>query len=320
VIPSRGNVDVVPQRAGCLPAGGGDRGGGHLRVCINEWGQSSLHYRWRARKRHAVVSDMASMLDSLAASFDQELRDKERDLNQAHALLGNIQAEILESQACGRSAQRCKRRARRGEAGLACDGNRSHVKIGQALPLGGEVGEGREERERVVRDMANGQLAVVPGLTVYPRNDPEDSNGVGEREKASARAPSQRYRRLVSLHANLPHDPEGVRQECEVLREDLARHRKRRKEVFDGFVRFQADAGTGGRMNDYRRLIAAGVASAPSEVDGALGMLLECVGLFCSYVDVLNCVVLSHSRSEEPSSSSGCVEQCGATVTFCAVG
>ena len=30
-----------------------------------------------------AIMDMASMLDSLAALFDQELRDKERDLNQA---------------------------------------------------------------------------------------------------------------------------------------------------------------------------------------------------------------------------------------------
>ena len=37
-----------------------------------------------------AIMDMASMLNSLAASFDQELRDKERDLNQAHALLSNI--------------------------------------------------------------------------------------------------------------------------------------------------------------------------------------------------------------------------------------
>ena len=41
---------------------------------------------------------MATMFGSLAASFDQELKDKERDMTQAHALLGNIQSEILESQ------------------------------------------------------------------------------------------------------------------------------------------------------------------------------------------------------------------------------
>ena len=57
---------------------------------------------------HAIM-DMASMLDSLAASFDQELRDKERDLNQAHALLSNIQAQILDSQrAIGQLKVQCQ--------------------------------------------------------------------------------------------------------------------------------------------------------------------------------------------------------------------
>jgi len=56
-----------------------------------------------------TVTDMASMLDSLAASFDQELRDKEQDLNQAHALLSNIQAEILDSQqAVGQLKVQCQ--------------------------------------------------------------------------------------------------------------------------------------------------------------------------------------------------------------------
>ena len=58
-----------------------------------------LHHSVAAQKASTrCVNDMASMLDSLAASFDQELREKERDTNQAHALLANIQAEILESQ------------------------------------------------------------------------------------------------------------------------------------------------------------------------------------------------------------------------------
>ena len=56
-----------------------------------------------------AIMDMASMLDSLAASFNQELRDKEQDLNQAHALLSNIQAQILDSQrAVGQLKVQCQ--------------------------------------------------------------------------------------------------------------------------------------------------------------------------------------------------------------------
>ncbi|KIO16552.1 hypothetical protein M407DRAFT_33805 [Tulasnella calospora MUT 4182] len=41
---------------------------------------------------------MAALLDNLAASFDQQLAYKDRDLVQAQALLANIQAEIIETQ------------------------------------------------------------------------------------------------------------------------------------------------------------------------------------------------------------------------------
>src|SRR6202042_2177401 len=58
-----------------------------------------LHHSVTGQKASTrCVNDMTTLLDSLAASFDQELKDKERDMNQAHALLSNIQAEILESQ------------------------------------------------------------------------------------------------------------------------------------------------------------------------------------------------------------------------------
>jgi hypothetical protein len=41
-------------------------------------------------------------------------------------------------------------------------------------------------------------------------------------------------------------------------------------------VSFQAEAGTSGRMGEYRRLIGAGCGGVPpSEVDHVLGMLLE---------------------------------------------
>ena len=43
------------------------------------------------------VNDMAALLEALAASFDQELKEKERDQAQAHSLLGSIQTEILDN-------------------------------------------------------------------------------------------------------------------------------------------------------------------------------------------------------------------------------
>jgi len=45
--------------------------------------------------------------------------------------------------------------------------------------------------------------------------------------------------------------------------------------MFDEFVAFQTEAGTSGRMGEYRRLIASGGSFRPSEVDQVLGVLLE---------------------------------------------
>ena len=58
-----------------------------------------LHHSTIAQRASGkATSDMVNLLDSLLASFGNELIDKERGLNQAHALLGNIQTEIGESQ------------------------------------------------------------------------------------------------------------------------------------------------------------------------------------------------------------------------------
>jgi transcription factor MBP1 len=104
-----------------------------------------------------AITDMASMLDSLAASFDQELRDKERDLNQAHALLSNIQAEILESQ---RSVAQLKVKCQGlddGRATLQEMGAELGAKMGKRYRLGWEKWvKNEEEREQAVRNAAGG--------------------------------------------------------------------------------------------------------------------------------------------------------------------
>jgi hypothetical protein len=81
---------------------------------------------------------------------------------------------------------------------------------------------------------------------------------------------------LVSLYSGIPTDPAQLRQECEVLREEITQHKKRRKIMFGELVAFQAEAGTSGQMGAYRRLIGAGCGGIPpTEVDAVLGMLLE---------------------------------------------
>ncbi|KAI0676811.1 apses-domain-containing protein [Trametes maxima] len=211
----------------------------------------SLHYSVTGQKvATRCVSDVTMMLDSLAASFDQELKEKDRDLTQASALLSNIQTEILESQ---RTVGHLKAQAQglpATQQAVSQLEDELRGKMGKRFRLGWEKWvKDEEERERAVRDAAGGQLISVNG---EPVSD------------------------LLALYADVPADPEEVRKECERLREELAGHRTRRKEMFDKLVKFQAEAGTGGRMTEYRRLISAGCGGIPpEEVDGVVGMLLE---------------------------------------------
>ncbi|THH08183.1 hypothetical protein EW146_g9077 [Bondarzewia mesenterica] len=261
-----------------------------------------LHYSVAGQKASTrCITDMASMLDSLAASFDQELRDKERDLNQAHALLGNIQAEILESQRAVGQLKVQSQGLQDTKQALKEMEREFIVKMGKRYRLGWEKWvKDEEEREKAIREAANGELAVVPSIQLYPEEDEAmvEEEGVEDQEnvKGKRKAPAQEdVTDLLELYANIPADPETLRHACEALRVDLAKHRKRRKEVFEEYVAFQAEAGTSGKMNEYRRLIAAGCGGIPpAEVDGVLAMLLESL------------------ESEEPSSSS--VAWSGATT------
>ncbi|EJF63008.1 apses-domain-containing protein [Dichomitus squalens LYAD-421 SS1] len=218
---------------------------------LTQGDRPSLHYSITGQKAATrCVGDITMMLDSLAAAFDQELKEKDRDLTQANALFTNIQSEILESQ---RTVSHLKTQAQGLPAAQQTvkqlEGE-LRGKMGKRFRLGWEKWiKDEEDRERAIREAAGGQLKSTSG---EPVSD------------------------LLALHANIPTDPEELRKECERLREELTGHRARRKGMFDQLVKFQAEAGTGGRMAEYRRLISAGCGGIPpEEVDGVVGMLLE---------------------------------------------
>ncbi|EDR02284.1 uncharacterized protein LACBIDRAFT_191754 [Laccaria bicolor S238N-H82] len=228
-----------------------------------------LHHSIAGQKASTrCVNDIATMLDSLAASFDQELRDKERDMTQAQALLSNIQAEILESQravghlkAQAEGLSQAKQHLQDLENGLI-------DKMGRRYRLGWEKWvKGEEIREKIIRDGENGELSMTSTTAIYQVED--------ETEDISD---------LIALHADIPTDPDQLRQLCQSLREDVTQHRQRRKFMFEEMVTFQAEAGTSGRMSEYRRLIGAGCGGVPpSEVDQVLGMLLEVNNNVCVF-------------------------------------
>ncbi|KIK65642.1 hypothetical protein GYMLUDRAFT_70735 [Collybiopsis luxurians FD-317 M1] len=246
------------------------------------------------------VNDMTSMLDSLAASFDQELRDKERDTTQAHALLSNIQAEILESQRAVGHLRAQAETLPQAKQSLAALESELHLRMGQRYRLGREKWINDEEaRERAIREAAGGALVLTPASALIrveeEGNEPEytSSGVIGTGQEQATRGVKRKTTTqmedvadLVELHSDIPQDPEALQRACDSLRDEIGNHRKRRKQIFDELVSFQAEAGTSGKMTDYRRLIGAGCGGIPpSEVDSVLVMLLETL------------------ESEEPSSS-----------------
>ncbi|OCH93580.1 transcription factor [Obba rivulosa] len=210
-----------------------------------------LHYSTTGQKAATrCVNDATLMLDSLAASFDQELRDKERDMAQANALLTNIQQEILESQRAVTQLRAQAQTLPQTKQQLHSLEEELRSKMGKRYRLGWEKWvKDEEDREKALRDANGGELP--------PAADEDISD-------------------LHELQKDLPADPDKVREECERLRGELAVHKKRRTELFDELVKFQSEAGTSGRIADYRRLIAAGCGGLPPEdLDSMIYILYE---------------------------------------------
>ncbi|KIJ70466.1 hypothetical protein HYDPIDRAFT_105198 [Hydnomerulius pinastri MD-312] len=245
-----------------------------------------LHHSVAGQKASTrCVNDIASMLDSLAASFDRELQDKERDMNQAHALLQNIQQEILESH---RAVNQLKTQAEGLQLAKGLLGeleNQLLDKMGRRYRLGWEKWvKDEENREKSIRDAADGQLMITAATIPYRTDDDVEGEGTTESGKDKDKGKGKRkalpqeedITDLLALYADVPNDSEAIRTACESMKEELGHRHKRRKELFDELTAFQAEAGTGGRMAEYRRLIGAGCGGVPpSEVDHIIGMLLE---------------------------------------------
>lgn len=234
----------------------------------------TLHHSVTAQRASThCLNDMATLLDHLASSFDQELKDKERDMTQAHSLLGNIQSEILESQ---RIVGQLKTQAQGFNVAnekLQMLEDQLHSKMTKRCRLGYEKWlRDEEERERAFRDSSLGNsIPYVPGA--IDLNDISDGIAGQAKRKIST---DEDVSDLQALYADLPIDAEGIAIACQSLRGELEQHRKRRKETFTGFIKLQAEAGTSGKMNQYRRLIGACAGGiAQDEVDNVLDVLLE---------------------------------------------
>ncbi|KAG6329253.1 hypothetical protein ID866_9836 [Astraeus odoratus] len=231
--------------------------GGAPAIAMLNGERPPLHHSLAGQKASTkCVNDITNMLDSLAASFDRELQEKERDVTQAHALLQNIQQEILESH---RAVNQLKTRA---EGLQVAKGLLSELesqlleKMGRRYRLGWEKWvKDEESREKTIRDVADGELRITPATVPYRADDEMEVDTTSEpgkekgKGKRKAVPQEEDISDLLALHSNIPSDADVLRTTCEALREELGHHRKRRKELFDELTAFQAEAGTGGKMD-----------------------------------------------------------------------
>ncbi|KAG8895942.1 hypothetical protein FRB99_000255, partial [Tulasnella sp. 403] len=206
-----------------------------------------LHHSTAAQHATAkCTQDMAMLLDSLAASFDQELADKDRDLTQAHALLSNIQAEILESQ---RAVAALKTQAGALEAEQAQLVNLEgelKAKMGRRFRLGWEKWiKDEEAREKPWR--ANGGGATLP-LDASPF-DKFPAMGVSPERRTRATAGAalpEETQDLKELYAsvaqNVQAGPAEIDAVCEQLRQEVEGFRRRRRDAFEEYVKLSAEA------------------------------------------------------------------------------
>ncbi|KDN33829.1 hypothetical protein RSAG8_13085, partial [Rhizoctonia solani AG-8 WAC10335] len=217
-----------------------------------------LHYSKTAQRTTTkATAEAATLMASLAAAFDAELVSKERDLAQAHALLTNIQGEILESQRAVNVLKTQGQGLEEAERELKALEEELRVKMGTRYRLGWE----KWLRDEEARDKA--WKAEQAHSSSQPSN------------------PSSEHAPLPTLTIDLTElysPPKGtsIAEASDALRAEIGKLRTRRHELFDEFVQQQADSGTSGRMAEYRRLISAAAGGVPmQEVDSVVPMLLE---------------------------------------------
>ncbi|GAA98270.1 uncharacterized protein L969DRAFT_93127 [Mixia osmundae IAM 14324] len=191
------------------------------------------------RAANQAIPQSAELLGSLANSFDAELDEKDRDLNQAQSLLTNINHQVAESQA---EINQLKSEAsglddaKRLEASLS---DELQNKMGKRFRLGWERYVLQEEGRQKDSQIGTAQDADLDAI------------------------------------ASVPDSPDQIAQDCAALRQEIATLQDSRRKMFADYVKLTAEAGTGNKMADYRKLIAMGCGVNVNQVNDVLGSLAD---------------------------------------------
>ncbi|KAK6902657.1 hypothetical protein I203_107915 [Kwoniella mangroviensis CBS 8507] len=189
----------------------------------------------------SALQDITSNIQSLAKSFDNELKSKERDILQAKAMLTSIHTEVTETNK------------------LISTLNEKTLSI-----------EDKKNELNTLKKNLNNKIQkqLKKGFEVWLKDELNRENSWKNGQSPAAD--------LDELH-NLPvGGQEVIQAEEERLRWEIEEKRKRKNELIEKFVKAQTEAGTGEQIAKYRRLIAAGCGGSKVEdVDELMSQLLE---------------------------------------------
>ncbi|KAK4057870.1 Transcription factor mbp1 [Microbotryomycetes sp. JL221] len=197
-----------------------------------------------------LIPKFAELLESLAQSYDHEVQEKERDLQQAQSVLTTVQAELLENQ---RLAQQLQAQVDELPALVQTEQNLEAElanKMGKRFRLGWEkwVRDEEQREQQYEEDVKNGNV---------------DKSAQQQNQDLEA------YRQM------LDNPPADAAEQMKQLRNKLDEFKKRRQAMFEEFSKRTAEMGTGDKMAKYRKLIALGCNVPIDQVDGAIDALLQ---------------------------------------------
>ncbi|KAM0788814.1 hypothetical protein ACM66B_002900 [Microbotryomycetes sp. NB124-2] len=195
-----------------------------------------------------LVPKFAEMLESLAQSYDAEVQEKDRDLQQAHAVLTSVQTELLESQRQAHQLQ------------AATDEMPNLMQIEQELK--DELAKKMGKRFRL-------------GWEKWVRDEEQREQQYEEDVKNGNLAAAQQQHDLEAYRKMMASPPSDAQEQMQQLRAKVDEFKRRRQSLFEEFTRKTAELGTSDKMAQYRKIIALGCGVPIDQVEGAIDALLR---------------------------------------------
>ncbi|WAQ91873.1 hypothetical protein PtA15_15A265 [Puccinia triticina] len=275
-------VDPVPIDANLIPRRSPNSSPHHY----SETGQ-------RATKQ--LLPEVTSMIELLAATFDTELQDKERDLDHAVGLLSNIEKEYLEGQRKILNYERML--SDFGEKKLALGELEKELndKLGKRYRFGWEkYVRDEEERAKQITQQRSKYLQQlsIEDKTVLDSSDLTFEDPSKQDVLMKLQADERENSDLLNL---MKVNSTDVENECDLLRESVRKLSEEREKLFKEFINLSSEniggeneeeggannmSANTSRLNNYRKLISLGCGGIGlDEVDEVIESLNEGIDL-----------------------------------------